>query len=126
MDKIKNIITQFNDILGSFLVQVSPIIGSSYKYYFDQLIKINSLEPLQQFILYVLPHKTKILNKDETYFINKSNNKKMSKGNEMILSEIIKFQDIYHKVDDESKSNLWDIIHALLFLCEDYNNLSSN
>ena len=65
VEKIKN----FNDILETFLQQLSPIIGTSYHFYFKKLVKVNSLMPIQQFLSEVLPFKEKIMNKDESYFL---------------------------------------------------------
>ena len=110
----------FNDILDSFLIQVSPIIGTSYQYHFQQIIKVNSILPIEQFLIYAIPMRDKILNRDETYFTD--NNSPIDKigESENILNEIIRLQGIYSQLDLRSKSNLWDILQALLILGEEY------
>lgn len=113
-------IKQFNEILDSFLIQISSLVGTSYHYHFQQIIKINSILPLEQFLVYALPMRDKILNRDETYFTNKDNHKDKIGDSEDTLNEIIRLQGIYSQLDTTSKSNLWDILQALLILGEEY------
>ena len=118
----KEIIKKFNEIMDSFLIQTSPIVGTTYHFRFNKVIKINSLLPINQFITYALPLKDKILNKDETYFSNNDNHKDIFNNisNKKTLNKIFQLQDIYFQLDSESKSNLWDILQALVILSEDY------
>jgi hypothetical protein len=113
-------IKQFNEILDSFLIQVSPLVGTSYHHYFQQVVKANSLLPIESFLIHVLPMRDKILNRDETYFINTDNHKDKIQDDNNILNEILRLQGIYNQIDDTSKSNVWDIFQALLFLGEEY------
>ena len=62
----------------------------------------------------------KILNKDESYFIHIENNNSEIKNDAETLTEILKLKDIYSTLDNESKSNIWDIFQALLILSEEY------
>lgn len=113
-------IKQFNEILDSFLIQISPLVGTTYHYQFQQLIKYNSILPLEQFLVYALPLREKILNRDETYFENNDNHSCVIGDNENVLSEILRLQGIYKRLDESSKSNVWDIFQAMLILGEDY------
>lgn len=113
-------IKQFNDILDSFLIQISPLVGTSYHFHFQQLVKVNSLLALEQFLVHALPMRDKILNRDESYFTNNDNYKGQFGGNASVLDEIIRLQGIYTKLDDKSKDNVWDIFQALLVLSEEY------
>lgn len=113
-------IKQFNEIVESFLIQVSPHIGSFYPNRFKQLIKYNSILAIEQFIIRALPLKEKIECRDESYFYSTNNYDKHFKTDEDYLDEIIRFQSIYEKLDDESKSNLWDIVQAMTYLAEEY------
>ena len=124
------IIREFNDVLGSFLVQIAPIIGSSYNHYFKQLIKVNSLMPIQQFVVYGYDYKDKIMKRDESYFSSEKNkdeiDKKISisKANhceeKMYLKEIFRLEGIWNKLSDSSKENVWDFMQALICLSEEY------
>jgi len=122
-EKIKS----FNEILCSFLIQIAPLVGSTYHSRIQVIIKCNSSLPIEQFLVYALPHRDKILNRDETYFIDKTisyveegNNKKSK------LDEILRLQNIYFKLDEKSKSNVWDIFQAMLVLGEEYVNINQN
>ena len=116
-EKIKS----FNEILCSFLIQIAPLVGSTYHSRIQVIIKCNSSLPIEKFLVHALPLRDKILNRDETYFIDKTTsyvqegNTKKSK-----LDEILRLQDIYFKLDEKSKSNVWDIFQAMLVLGEEY------
>ena len=110
----------FNEILDSFLIQISPLVGTSYQYHFQQVIKVNSILPVEQFLVYALPMRDKIFNRDETYFTDNNNHTDKIGNSENILNEIIRLQGIYSQLDSTSKSNLWDILQALLILGEEY------
>lgn len=114
------IIKSFNEILDSFLIQISPLVGTTYHHQFQLIIKVNSQLPIKQFLVYALPLRDKILNRDETYFINSENHKDQIKDNNNTLNEILKLQNVYSKLDELSRSNLWDIFQAMLILGEDY------
>jgi len=113
------IVKQFNDILESFLIQISPLVGTSYHYYFKQFISYNAIMPIEQFLVYALPLREKIINRDETYFANNDNHTEMITS-ENALGEILRLQNIYRRLDTESQSNVWDIFQAMLHLGEEY------
>jgi len=113
-------VKNFNEILSNFLIQISPIIGSTYASQINNIIKYNAILPIEQFCCHALPLREKILNKDETYFINIENHNNEIKNDVDKLNEILKLKDIYSTLDDDSKSNIWDIFQALLVLGEEY------
>ena len=124
------IIREFNDILGSFLVQLAPIIGSSYNHYFKQLIKYNSIMPIQQFITYGYDYREQILNKNDSYFKTDKNKEEIDKKialsqanqseEKRYLKEIFRLEGIWEKLSESSKENVWDFMQALICLSDDY------
>jgi hypothetical protein len=126
MDKV-DIIKNFNSILGDFLKQISPMVGTTYHHYFTKLIQINAVEPIRLFSYYVhnseKPLATYIETRNEEYFENTDNHKKYMNNDtsENALMEIIKLKGIYTQLNKESKDNLWDILQALLQLSKEYN-----
>lgn len=122
-------IKQFNGILESFLLQTSQLYGTTYHSKFKQLIKINSIMPIQHAVSHLLPFKDKILSRDESYFINENNYienfNNINLENTTILEEILKVKDIYHQLDVESKENVWSILQALLQLSLEYNEMKT-
>ena len=127
-DKIKN----FNLILESFLSQTSPIVGTTYHFYFKKLISSNAPLPIKYATEHMLLFKDQIMSKDEAYF-NSNDDNLNSKFNEVtelsnlptdkILSEIMRLKDIYYQLDKDSRENVWSILQALLQLTIEYNNL---
>jgi hypothetical protein len=122
---MSEIIKNFNDILNSFLIQLSPIIGDAYHKNLERVCKYNVLLPIEQFLCHALPLREKIINKDESYFYNDEKyidkiDKINEKNDEEILGEILRLKNIYSKLDNESKKNIWDILNALLILGEEY------
>ncbi len=119
-----DIIKQFNEILNSFLIQVAPHVGTTYQTKFEQLIKYNAVLPIEQFLVYAIPLREKILSRDESYFSNADNHK--ASVEESVLGEILRLQGIYHNIDEVSKQNVWDIFQALLYLGEEYIKIKYN
>ena len=122
VEKIKS----FNEILETFLQQLSPIVGTTYHYYFKQLIKVNSTMPIKTFLEEVSPYKEKIFNKDESYFLNIEDNTKDDRVNDdEVLTEILRLKDIYSKLDNQSRSEVWNYFQALIIISEEYVSLSN-
>jgi hypothetical protein len=132
-------VKDFNNILSSFLVQVSGLIGTTYSYHLNKAIEYNALLPIEQFLVYAIPYREQIVNRDESYFdknstdhkddivttlstqINEYGNVIQVQSNTMeVLDEILRLKNIYFSLDDNSKKNLWDILQAMLVLSEDY------
>lgn len=119
-------IKQFNDIIGSFLSQLSDTIGTTYYMYFENIIKYNSFMPMEQFLINILPIRDKIINRDEEFFSDKNKSEKKFSHDTEKMNAIFKLQDIYKTLDKESKENIWDIFQALLILGEEYIKLNQN
>jgi len=120
IEKVKN----FNTILESFLLQISPLVGSSYNHYFRQLVKVNAVLPIQQFCSYGLIYKKQIMSKNDAYFKNTDNHSNYIHKN-TTLNEILRLNNIYDKIDEESKENVWSIFQALVILAEEYQKLKN-
>ena len=130
MDALNNmekptLIRKFNDIISNLLKQVSPLVGTKYSGYFDKLIKVNSLLPIQNFLIHAIPHEKKIVERDPDYFMNETVYKteverKWGKNADWYLNEILNLKTVYLSVDDDSKNNLWDTVYVLLMMCKRY------
>ena len=128
MSNKSTIIKEFNLILDTFLSQLSPLIGTTYSFYFKKLTKVNAILPIQQFCNNVYPYKKKILEEDESYFSdsnNYSNDVENMKSyfnttQENTLNEILRLKDIYYKLDKSSQKEVWSYFKALIILSEDY------
>jgi hypothetical protein len=111
---MSTIIKQFNEISIDFLTQTSSFVGKSYLLKFKLVTTVNSVYGIDLFINTVLPYKYKIVEKDETFFLNNE-----FKEGENYMNDIIGFKKIYHTLDDKSKENLWEIILSLVCLAEE-------
>ena len=112
-DKIH--IVRFNDTLESLLLQISKFTGKKYYFKFKRIRKINSSLPIKLWIENGLEYRQKIMNKDETYFLEKSINKSSNS-----FQEILEIKEIYKNIDNKSKQNLWLYLQTLVILSEDY------
>jgi hypothetical protein len=112
---MNNIIKEFNDISIDFLTQTSSIVGSSYLYKFKLMTRFNSIFAIDLFIKRVLPFKNKIIERDESFFLNKN----IVKDDDDYMDDIIGIKQVYHTLDKQSKENIWDIVLALIYLAEE-------
>lgn len=112
------IIKNFNEILESFLVQLKPVIGGKYHRKFTIATKLNSGIALERFLVYALPLRDQILNRNEQFFTKEDHSNMVEDKDD--FNEIMNLKDIFVKLDDKSKDNVWDIFQALLVLGEDY------
>ncbi len=113
-------IKEFNNILETFLSQLSPLVGSSYHHYFKKLIRVNAILPIKEFSTNVLPYKRKIMEQDESYFSDTQNHQDKIQGDEATLNEILRLKDIYYKLNNDSRKEVWAYFQALTVLSEEY------
>ena len=116
---MKHIIKKFNDISINLLEQTASLTGNSYMTKFKLIIKVNCTMPIDTFIQHILPHREKIVTKNEEFFIMKSKET-------AYFHEIIGLTEIYYKLDNDSRKNIWDIMLALLYLAEERHYLKNN
>ena len=127
METRVNKIKTFNIIIEDFLKQTTPIVGTTYHHYFTKLIKANATLPIQYASSHLLKYKDKILTKDVSYFSDKNNYSEQlnelesNYNNNDIMFEILRLKDIYYKLNESSRDNVWDILQALLQLTIEYN-----
>ncbi len=124
----------FNEILLSFLNQTTPIVGTSYYYYFKKLISFNSAYPINCASEHMIMFKKEIMAKDESYFngtddvlLNEKFNEVIELSNKpssYVIDELLKLKDIYYKIDADSRDNVWAILQALLQLSIEYKELT--
>jgi hypothetical protein len=111
-----NIIKQFNSIVEDLLRQTTYLIGSKYLYNFKILIQFNSVLPIDKFTSAMLPYKQHIMKKNTDFFMSKDVE---FSYNNINYSDIIDLKKIFTNIDEESKENIWEILQALILLCEE-------
>ena len=113
--KEKMHLNRFNDTLESLLLQLSQYVGKKYYLKFKTIRKVNSSLPIKLWIENGLEYRQKIMNKDESYFLEK----RIDESNNS-FHEILEIKNIYTKIDNNSKKNLWLYLQTLVILSEDY------
>lgn len=115
-EKVKS----FNGLLESLLIQMSPLIGTSYHNKFMMIIKVNAILPIQEFLLQATPVRDKILNRDESYFETDNAVSNLVDVETKYINNILKLQNIYSQLDKTSKDNVWQIFQCMLILAEEW------
>jgi hypothetical protein len=121
-DKIGKV-KSFNEILESLLVQMSPIIGTTYHKKCMMIIKLNAMLPIQEFLLQATPVRDKILKRDESYFETDTALSTLVDVNTKYINNILKLQNIYTKLDKTSRDNVWQIFQCMLILAEEWSQI---
>ncbi|ADO67134.1 hypothetical protein crov101 [Cafeteria roenbergensis virus] len=116
------IVKDFNCLVEALIQQTAPLTGNAYHRLFKNLIRINSLLPIQTFNQYALEWKTHIENKNESFFL-KEDIIKSTTGDTDVLQKIFQLQGVWKNLDNNSKENLWEMMGALLTLGENYQQL---
>jgi hypothetical protein len=115
-EKVKS----FNGLLESLLIQMSPLIGTSYHNKFMMIIKVNAILPIQEFLLQATPVRDKILNRDESYFETDNAVSNLVDVETKYINNILKLQNIYSQLDKTSRDNVWQIFQCMLILAEEW------
>jgi len=103
--KFLSVIDQLIDEVYDVIPDVQEDIAI-FKYKYEMMKKINPKMIPQLFQKYVLPFKKEILNKDETFFLQKDYN------------EFNIFKTIYTNVKNEQvKKTIWKYFQVLIILC---------
>lgn len=129
-------LSRFNEQLENLLLDLIKILPNNIEiklFYekFNLLKKIDPKKILLIFLKYIYPYKQKIMNEDESYFLNEYtetellNNKELQKeaevDNEYILTKAINLKNLWkNKLNDQNKNTVKMYFKVLVFLCEKY------
>ena len=111
------IVKQFNSIVEDLLRQTTHLIGTKYLFNFKTIIQFNAILPMDKFTINMLPYKSYIMAKNTDFFMNAEVD--LSGYNAINYNDIIDLKQIFTNIDEESKENIWEILQALVILCED-------
>lgn len=117
---MNNIIKQFNLIVEDLLLQTTTLIGNKYLFNFKTIILYNASMPIDKFIVTILPYKEHIISRNLNFFINQEIDCRN------YTNDIIDLKNIFLNISEESRNNIWDILHALIILCEERLKCKSN
>jgi len=112
-----HIVKQFNSIVEDLLRQTTHLIGTKYLFNFKTIIQFNAILPMEKFTINMLPYKSYIMAKNTDFFMNAEVD--LSGYSEINYNDIIDLKQIFTNIDEESKENIWEILQALVILCEE-------
>lgn len=118
-------------LLSAFNTQVENLITDLGKLYPNEsdikifkekfkLIKFaNPRMIIENFIAFVYPYKQFIMNKKEEYFLEDNNSiDREFKENDISLTKVINFKNLWLKTSDENKEAIWKYFQVLIILSE--------
>ena len=116
---MSNIIIQFNTIVEDLLQQTTSLVGTKYLFNYKMMVRMNVIAPIEHFTVAMLPYKKYILDKNTDFFLNKRID--CSQSNKITTDDIFNLKKIFTEIDQESQDNIWNILTALIILCEERN-----
>ena len=128
--KISEIVNKFNDYIEEMLTQLSSCVDDEdiriYKGMFKKLRIVNSTKGIEQFIIYALPHKDKIVSQDESFFLNHDEASLINDSREESIMQTLKFKELWGTLSSNSKDNLFKFFQVLIFYAEEYFKIKYN
>jgi hypothetical protein len=119
IQNVKDFNTQLSDLLMQFISITNDIDLIAYKSLYDELLKMNFLIPIQNFKKFVIPFKDQIINEDAKYFLENESYLQGVKKEESLL-KALKLKDLYKKLNDTGRKNLWDYLKILCYYADEY------
>lgn len=128
--KLSEIVNKFNDYIEEMLTQLSSCVDDEdiriYKGMFKKLRIVNSTKGIEQFIIYALPHKDKIVSQDESFFLNHDEASLINDSREESIMQTLKFKELWGTLSSNSKDNLFKFFQVLIFYAEEYFKIKYN
>ena len=116
---------EFNSNLLTLMKEISLLFPNNTKipFYADmlktKLIPVDPNKPIEQFIMYALPHKDKIYSGDEDFFVN-HDYKKESNSSSVDLSDILQFKEKWNILTRNNKDVIIQYMQLLCSYGEEY------
>lgn len=128
--KLSEIVNKFNDYIEEMLTQLSSCVDDEdiriYKGMFKKLRIVNSTKGIEQFIIYALPHKDKIVSQDESFFLNHDEASLINDSKEESIMQTLKFKELWGTLSINSKNNLFKFFQVLIYYAEEYFKIKYN
>jgi hypothetical protein len=117
----EEIVEKFNTILYDTTVELQHHIGVHYVMILKGIQFMFPRFGLEVFQEKMMKYKEHILTRNEEYFLNEVDVvEEVGDKYRQYLGDILNFKKIFPNLDNDSKENLWDILQALMILCEKY------
>ena len=93
----------------------------TFKNSLDMLKRANARAPLELFQQHIYVHKEKIINKDESFFLNNDFTSQVGENNsEKFLQIVSKLKQYWQEMSSNTKENIWKYFNVFIVLCERY------
>lgn len=106
----KSLIEFFDDLIEQYPQEADLIM---YRFFLSEQIPVESL--MTRFIQFVLPHRQKIVDRDESFFISNDNIFGSSPKD-----KIIHFKNLYLGMNQENRETLFQWFDSFLLLVDKY------
>lgn len=108
----KNMIEFLDELIDQFEQEPEPDL-IIMRFFIHEQIPVADI--MNRFIQHVYPLKSKIIQKDEKFFIE--NNNIFGSSPE---DKVIHFKELYVKMSDENRKVLWDWFTCFIMICDKY------
>jgi hypothetical protein len=115
----------FKNQLDNFICDFKSVCSSDklkslcdYENKINALYSANPQKLIELFGEYVIPYKQKIMEKDETFFLNKNDYDKDFDEDDMSMFENFHMEELWHTFDQNTKNNIFKYFNILIILYE--------
>ena len=116
-------VVNFNKYTEEFVKEMIKITNDpDVKSYYTVLVnlnKTNSTKVLEQFVIYGLPQKEKIMASDENYFLGKNYSDDLDNDEDSMM-KALKIKDTWKTFDDNTKKCIFEYLQVMVHYSEDY------
>ena len=92
----------------------------TFKNSLDMLKRANARAPLELFQQHIYIHKEKIINKDESFFLNNDFSHQAEGNSEKFLQIVTKLKQYWLDMSSNTKESIWKYFKVFIILCERY------
>ena len=116
-------VVNFNKYTEEFVKEMIKITNDpDVKSYYTVLVnlnKTNSTKVLEQFVIYGLPQKEKIMASDENYFLGKNYSDDLDNDEDSMM-KALKIKDTWKTFDDNTKKCIFEYLQVMVHYSADY------
>ena len=116
-------LTAFNNLTLKFIDELIETFPEEndfkvYKTGINFLHRANAKKFCLLFKNYISVYKTKIINRDETFFLNTDYSEVVNSNDSSVENIILKLKNYWNTLSDSNKTNIWDYLNSLIKLSD--------
>lgn len=120
---LSDIIVNFNKYTEEFVTEIVKITNDadvrSYKTILVNLNKTNATKCIEQFIIYALPEKDKIISSNEDYFLKRNYDQELDNDQDSMM-QALKLKDTWKTFDCDTKKCIFEYLQVMVHYSEEY------